>query len=96
MANSQMQKGEFTEAASTYIYISRLYENDPDIVAQARINLAKCYSELDWLYEAEDILQRTQRDTVPNSLDEDYAHAKGNLLLKQQRFEEAIPTSRKA
>ena len=91
MANSQMQKGEFTEAASTYIYISRLYENDPDIVAQARINLAKCYSELDWLYEAEDILQRTQRDTVPNSLDEDYAHAKGNLLLKQQRFEEAIP-----
>lgn len=91
MANSQMQKGEFTEAASTYIYISRLYENDPDIVAQARINLAKCYSELDWLYEAEDILQRTQRDTVPNRLDEEYAHAKGNLLLKQQRFEEAIP-----
>ena len=25
MANSQMQKGEFTEAASTCIYISRLY-----------------------------------------------------------------------
>ena len=91
MANSQMQKGEFTEAASTYIYISRLYENDPDIVAQARINLAKCYSELDWLYEAEDILQRTQRDTVPSRLDKEYAHAKGNLLLKQQRFEEAIP-----
>ena len=47
------------------------------------------------LYEAEDILQRTQRDTVPNRLDEEYAHAKGNLLLKQQRFEEAIPYIKK-
>ena len=58
MADAQMQKGEFTEAASTYIYISRLYENNSDIVAQARINLAKCYTELDWIYEAEEILQR--------------------------------------
>ena len=91
MANSQFQKGEFTEAASTYIYISRLYENDPTIVAQARIGLAKCYAELEWLYEAEDLLQRVQRDTVPESLHKDYAVAKANLLLKQQRDEEAIP-----
>ena len=91
MGNSQMQKGEFTEAASTYIYITRLYENDHDIVAQARINLAKCYTELEWLYEAEEILQRTQRDTVPADLKAEFAHAKGNLLLKQQRYGEAIP-----
>ena len=91
MANAQMQKGEFTEAASTYIYISRLYENDRDIVAQARIGLANCYSELDWLYEAEEILQRTSRDTIPESLEEEFARAKGHLLLKQGRIEEAIP-----
>ena len=91
MANSQLQKGEFTEAASTYIYISRLYENNRDIVAQARIGLAYCYSELDWLYEAEEILQRTQRDTVPEQLKEEFARAKGNLLIKQGRTEEAIP-----
>lgn len=95
MANSQMQKGEFTEAASTCIYISRLYEHDRDIVAKARIMLAKCYSELDWLYEAEDILQRVQRDTVPNFLKEEYAQAKGALLLKQDRIAEAIPHVRK-
>ena len=94
MANAQMQKGEFTEAASTNIYISRLYENDRDIVAQARINLAKCYAELDWIYEAEEILQRVQRDTVPENLKEEFAHAKGNLLLKQGRYEEAIPQIR--
>lgn len=91
MANSQFQKGEFTEAASTYIYISKLYENNPTIVAQARIGLAKCYAELEWLYEAEELLQRTQRDTVPEALKKEFAVAKANLLLKQERNEEAIP-----
>ena len=95
MADAQMQKGEFTEAASTYIYISRLYENNSDIVAQARINLAKCYTELDWIYEAEEILQRVQRDTVPDGLKEEFAHTKGNLLLRQQRNDEAIPQIQK-
>ena len=96
MANSQFQKGEFAEAASTFIYISRLYENDPDIVAQARIGLAKCYAEMEWLYEAEDLLQRVQRDTVPEMLQKDFAVAKANLLLKQERGEEAIPYIRTA
>ncbi len=91
MANSQFQKGEFTEAASTYIYISRLYGNNPTIVAQARIGLAKCYAEMEWLYEAEELLQRVQRDTVPETLQKDFAIAKANLLLKQQRGAEAIP-----
>ena len=90
MANSQFQKGEFTEAASTYIYISKLYENDPDIVARARIGLAQCYTEMDWFYEAEDILTRAQRDSIPQSLEKNFALAKGNLLLKQKRSGEAI------
>ncbi len=90
MANSQFQKGEFTEAASTYIYITKLYETNPDIVARARIGLAQCYTEMEWLYEAEDILIRTQRDSIPKSLEKEYARAKGNLLLKQNRNNEAI------
>ena len=90
MANSQFQKGEFEEAASTYIYISKLYENNPDIVAQARIGLAKCYTEMEWLYEAEDLLTRAQRDSIPESLTKEFARTKGNLLLKQERNKEAI------
>lgn len=90
MANSQFHKGEFTEAASTYIYISRLYEEDRKLVAMARIGLAHCYVEMDWLYEAEDLLQRIQRDTVPSSLKEEFAHAKGNLLIKQEKYKDAV------
>lgn len=90
MANSQFQKGEFTEAASTYIYITKLYENNPEIVAQARIGIAKCYTEMEWLYEAEDLLLRAQRDSIPAKFEEDFAIAKGNLLMKQARNGEAI------
>ena len=90
MANSQFQKGEFTEAASTYIYITKLYENNPEIVAQARIGIAKCYTEMEWLYEAEDLLMRAQRDSIPAKLEEEFAVAKGNLLMKQARNSEAI------
>lgn len=91
MADAQFLKGDFTEAASTYIYVSRLYENDDDIVAQTRIGLAKCYTELGWLYEAEELLQRAERDTIPSDFAETFAVAKGNLLLRQGRIAEAIP-----
>lgn len=90
MADSQFQKGEFEEAASTYIYIAKLYENNPGIVARARIGLAQCYTEMEWLYEAEDLLMRTRRDSIPQSMEKDFARAKGNLLLKQERSQEAI------
>ena len=90
MANSQFQKGEFAEAASTYIYITKLYENNPNIVAQARIGLAQCYTEMEWLYEAEDLLIRARRDSIPQTMEKDFALAKGNLLLKQERNNEAI------
>ena len=90
MADSQFQKGEFEEAASTYIYIAKLYENNPGIVARARIGLAQCYTEMEWLYEAEDLLMRTRRDSIPQSMEKNFARAKGNLLLKQERSQEAI------
>lgn len=96
MADAYFQKGEFTEAAGTYIYISRLYENNPKVLAAARIGLAQCYAELDWLYEAEDLISRIKRDSLPTSLGAALAHANANMLIRQERYEEAIPHIEKA
>lgn len=96
MADAYFEKGEFTEAASTYIYISRLYENNPDVLAQARIGLVQCYAELDWLYEAEDLISRIRRDSVPSKLQKELARATANLLIKQKRYPEAMPHLEKA
>ncbi|MBQ8270016.1 MAG: tetratricopeptide repeat protein [Bacteroidaceae bacterium] len=96
MAESQFKKGEFTEAASTYIYIAHLYENNPKIVAKARIGLANCYTEMEWFYESEDLLTRIKRDSLPSKYEKEYAQAKANLLIKQKRYSEALPNIKKA
>ncbi len=91
LANSYFQKGEFMEAAGTYIYMERLYATNPTVLAETRIRLSLCYSQLDWLYEAEELLTRVKRDSVPPSLKHIWATANANLLYKQERYEEAIP-----
>ena len=50
MGKAQFQKGEFLEAASTFSYITRLYSEEPEIVAEARMRMAQCYAELEWNY----------------------------------------------
>ncbi len=91
LANSHFQQGNFMEAAGTYIYMERLYATNPIVLAETRMRLSLCYSQLDWLYEAEELLSRVKRDTVPGSLKYVWATANANLLYKQERFEEAIP-----
>lgn len=91
MGKAQFQKGEFLEAASTFSYITRVYDTDPTIMADARIWLARCYTEIDWFYDAEDALQKANSDSLPKSLNANYASVYGNLLLRQKRFNEAIP-----
>ena len=53
MADAQRQKGDFIEAASTYSYITKIYYDEPEIVAEAQYKMAQCYSELGWNYEAD-------------------------------------------
>ena len=96
MGKAQFQKGEFLEAASTFSYITRLYSDEPEIVAEARMRMAQCYAELEWNYEAENLLTQMQRDTIPYQLAEEYNAIMASHLLLQERFEEALPYLEKA
>lgn len=91
MGKAQFQKGEFLEAASTFSYIARLYATNPKVMAEARIWLARCYTEIDWFYDAEDALEKVNNDSLPTELLPAHAAAYGNYLLRQQRFREALP-----
>jgi len=96
MADAQFQKGEFIEAASTYSYISRLYEDEPAIVAQAHMKTAQCYSEIGWNYESEELFQRVLQNGIPFSLDKEYSARKASSLVRQERYEESIPLLEKS
>ncbi len=91
MGQAQFWKGEFVEAASTFSYITRLYAAEPPVAAEARAWLARCYAELDWYYDAEDVLNRLGRDSLSTRLGKERDATMADLLLRQGRLAEAQP-----
>ena len=67
MGYAQLQKGEFIEAASTFAYIEMLYRTQPEVIDRARAMQALCYTEIDWFYDAEELLRKVRRDSIPAS-----------------------------
>lgn len=96
MAEAQFRKGDYMEAASTYAYIQRLYFSKPNIIARARVLEARCYAEMEWFYDAEDILQRAQRDSFPADLQPLKAQVVADIQLRQKLYKEAIPNVEKS
>lgn len=96
MAKAQFQKGEFLEAATTYAYTSRLFSDNPRVVAECRMRMAQCYAELDWNYEADNLFTQTKRDSIPYQLADEYEALYASYLMQHERFEEALPHLEKA
>ncbi|MDD6016528.1 MAG: hypothetical protein PUC18_09700 [Prevotellaceae bacterium] len=96
MGEAQFRKGEYMEAASTFAYIQRLYFSKPNLVARARLLEARCYAEMEWFYDAEDLISRAQRDSFPNNLEPLKASVLGDMQLRQKQYPEAILNIEKA
>ena len=96
MGQAQFYNADFLQASATFSYISRHYATDEEVVAEARLWQARCYSEMGWYYESEDILDKLNKNGIPASCQEQYAAVYADYLIKNQRFEEAIPYLRTA
>ena len=96
MGNAQFQKGEFFEAASTFAYMQRLYATKPNIVAGARVLEAKCYAEMEWYYDAENLLTKAERDSFPTNLYSAKAAILADCQIQQKQYDTAIPNVIKA
>ena len=96
MGEAQFRKGEYMEAASTFAYIQRLYFSKPNLVARARLLEARCYAEMEWFYDAEDLISRAQRDSFPTNLNPLKAAVLGDIQLRKQQYPEAILNIEKA
>ena len=95
MGKSQFQSGNFEEAAATFSYMGRLYETQPAILGISRAWLAKSYVELDWLYDAEDVITKQRRDTMHFRAVKDWDYTYADYYLRSERYEEALPYLRK-
>ncbi|MDR0428006.1 MAG: hypothetical protein LBH12_05325 [Dysgonamonadaceae bacterium] len=91
MAKSQFQNGDFLQAAGSFSYIARIYKTQPEIALDAKIWQARCYSEMDWFYEAEDILTKLDQEQLSNRQKNWYATVYADFLIKQKKYGESIP-----
>ena len=95
LGKAQFQKGAFDEAAATFSYMSRLYQTQPMQNGLARAWLAKCYVELDWLYDAEDVIRNMNRDSVDFRTVKDWDYTYADYYLRAGELEKAVPYLRK-
>lgn len=91
IGQGQFYNADFLQASATFSYIARHYSQDEEMVAEARLWQARCYSEMDWFYEAEDILGKLNTNGIPKKNLKQYASVYADYLVKNKKFEDAIP-----
>ena len=96
LGKSQFQQGQFEEAAATFSYMTRLYATQPAILGIARAWQAKSYVELDWIYDAEDIIMKQRRDTMHFRARKDWDFTMADYYLHSEQYDQAIPYLRQA
>ena len=90
IGQSQFYNGDFLQASATFSYIARHYAVDEEMVAIAKLWQARCYSEMNWLYESEDILGKLNTNGIPAKQLNLYAAVYADYLIKNGEKEAAI------
>ena len=91
LGQAEFHKGDFLGAVSTFNYIINHYQNDPDMIAQCQLWIARAYAEMGWQYEAEDMLQRVQIDALSRKHAKLYSAVKADVLLHGEHYHDALP-----
>ena len=91
VGEAQFYNADFLQASATFSYIARHYAGDEEMVAEACLWQARSYAEMGWFYEAEDILSKLNTNGIPKKNLNQYAAVYADYLIKEKRFEDAIP-----
>ena len=91
LGQAEFHKGDFLGAVSTFNYVINHYQNDPDMIAQCQLWIARAYAEMGWQYEAEDMLQRVQIDALSRKHAKLYSAVKADVLLHGEHYHDALP-----
>lgn len=92
LGKAEFQNEDYLQAVSTLLYVTRLYKGDNEVVAEARIWIAKAYTAMGWFYEAEDIFHKIKlAGGVPDNLTAEYNKVYADFLVKRKEYEKAIP-----
>ncbi|WP_280672890.1 MULTISPECIES: hypothetical protein [unclassified Dysgonomonas] len=92
MGKAEYQNEDYMQAVTTFTYITHLYNQNEEILAEARLWTALSYTQMGWFYEAENILQKIQAaGGVPKNLRKEFSSIYANYLVRNKEYEAAIP-----
>lgn len=91
LGEAEFHKGDFIGSVGTFTYILNHYKNDPDMIACCQLWIARAYSEMGWLYEAEDMIKKVNVDALNKNHASLYAAFMADFLLKTKQYHAAIP-----
>lgn len=91
MGIAQYHKSDYMAAIATLSYCSRHFPENRDVYTYSRLYMARCYTDLGWFYEAEDVLNKLgENDFVPKTT-RMFVLVRADLLMEQERYAEALP-----
>ncbi len=92
LGKAELQNGDYLQAASTFSYASKIYSTDAEMVAECRLWTALTYSEMGWLYEAENMMRKVdQNGGVSDKLKGLYSSIYANIYTRSNRYKESVP-----
>lgn len=91
IGKSQFYQGDFLEAASTFNYITQHFSWLEDLVKESKIWLMRCYTELGWMYEAEDVKHKISLDSIPKSMEGYLSMVTAQFHINKGEYSDAIP-----
>jgi tetratricopeptide (TPR) repeat protein len=92
LAKAEFQDGDYLQAITTFLYITKIYSTNPEIVAECQLWIARAYTEMGWLYEAGNVLHKMEiAGGPPEKFQGLYSLIKANYLIYNNEYQTAIP-----
>ncbi|WP_236263969.1 hypothetical protein [Dysgonomonas sp. Marseille-P4677] len=92
LAKAEFHEANYLRAITTFMYITKIYSSNPDIVAECQLWISRAYTEMGWMYEAGNVLHKIElAGGAPESQKALYSAVKANYLIRNNEYLSAIP-----
>lgn len=99
LGRSLYMNGDYSGAATTFLYISRQFKWLPATVLEAQVWEARCYAAMGWPYEASVVLKRIQPSALkdaPGEVREIYHETMASVAIREERWTDAVKALQEA
>lgn len=87
---AQFHNADFLGAVGTFSYVIKHFSQEKKRVEEAKIWLARAYMEMDWIYDAEDIVEKLDKEELFEKNITLFSAVKADLLLRNGEKQNAI------